>query len=64
MTKNQIARVTDDTTLRLLKAARPYVEDRLHRPDGEIDGSVAQLLSSMDAAIGSPSTQPREAGRD
>lgn len=35
----------------LLRAARLYVEDRLHRPDGEIDGSVAGLLSKIDTAL-------------
>lgn len=35
----------------LLKAARPYVEDRLHRADGEIDGSVSILLKKIDAAL-------------
>jgi hypothetical protein len=45
-----------------IRLARPYVEDRLHRIDGEIDGAVALLLSSLDAAIGTPPPQTREVG--
>lgn len=40
---------------RLLKASRPYVEDRLHRQDGELDGSVAGFLSKIDAALAATS---------
>lgn len=43
-----------------IRLARPYVEDRLHRIDGEIDGAVALLLSSLDAA--SPAPAPHMTG--
>ena len=34
-----------------LKEARPYVEDRLHGRDGEVLGSVAKLLSTIDRLL-------------